>query len=485
MKIEKKITIALSTAAIALSMSGCGSSEATNAEALQETQSGYFIDAAVAGAHYKTSSGIEGDTDAYGKFRYKEGDTVTFSLGKIILGEATPKTDGEVTPQTLVVGDETVPDENQSTAITLMLQMLQSLDSDKNVSNGITIDQKVIQALSKLDKEVHFKKDVNETFLIELDNKHDLGLDEDFDGHLDVNATAAQEHFRHSEDEFKKGFRPDKHTKDVNGKKEELDKKPLKDDTKEERHGQEEGKVVVDVKNEQPKNKPTLDDNEKHEKKNENGHVDLDKYKMKSTLTPELKDAIVYMGSEERLAYDLYMNLYNYHKENSGIKINQLYNIAKKSESRHIGIVQNLAKKYDLNASGFTQADTTVAHDDNESDINVSSGVYDIQQIQQMYDSLYAMGKNSQEDALKVGCSVEVTDIDDLDKYIKQAEDANASDVAAVFKELRNGSYTHYWAFDKALKNLGVKNGCYYEGDDLLTNKEDVYPRNEHGWKIR
>jgi len=108
-------------------------------------------------------------------------------------------------------------------------------------------------------------------------------------------------------------------------------------------------------------------------------------------------------------------------------------------------------------------------------------GVYDIQAIQDLYDALYALGQNSQEDALKVGCMVEVTDIDDLDKYITQAQESNATDIEAAFNTLRNGSYNHYWAFDKALKNIGVTNGCYYEGDTLLTNKEGIYPQNESG----
>jgi len=287
--------------------------------------------------------------------------------------------------------------------------------------------------LSTLKSDVHFH-DVNESYLIELDNTHDLGLDHDYDGHLDVTKTQAKEHFEQSQNEFEHGHRQDKNTAHA--------------------------------------------DNETHTGFN------LSDYPITAQLTQDLNNSLAYMGNEERLAYDVYLNLYNYH-QNSDMEIKQLYNIATNSESQHISIVQSLVQRYDLNASDFTDVNETVVNDNNLSESNMPRGVYDIQAIQDLYDSLYALGQNSQEDALKVGCMVEVTDIDDLDKYITQAQDANATDIEAAFNTLRNGSYNHYWAFDKALKNIGVPNGCYYEGDELLTNKEGIYPQNENGQKGR
>ncbi len=73
-----------------------------------------------------------------------------------------------------------------------------------------------------------------------------------------------------------------------------------------------------------------------------------------SNLTPELKDAIAYMGNEERLAYDVYHNLYTYHVENSDIDINQLDNISEKSEIKHVGIVQDIVNKYSLSPDELT-----------------------------------------------------------------------------------------------------------------------------------
>jgi len=184
----------------------------------------------------------------------------------------------------------------------------------------------------------------------------------------------------------------------------------------------------------------------------------------KSELTQELKNSLAYMGNEERLAYDVYMNLYNYHKQN-GIEIKQLYNIATRSETRHIQTVQDLVKRYNISLNDLTIVDANVVNSNNMSANNMPSGVYDVPKIQELYDYLYDKGINSQKDALKVGCMVEVTDINDLNEYIKEAEESNAKDVKAAFEFLRKGSYNHYWAFDNGLKNIGVSDGCCSLGD--------------------
>jgi hypothetical protein len=73
---------------------------------------------------------------------------------------------------------------------------------------------------------------------------------------------------------------------------------------------------------------------------------------------------------------------------------------------------------------------------------------------------------------------VEVVDVNDLDEYITLAEEANATDIIDAFNVLRDGSYSHYWAFDKGLKNIGVTEGCCSLGTDYC--KPD-YPQNSHG----
>ena len=172
-------------------------------------------------------------------------------------------------------------------------------------------------------------------------------------------------------------------------------------------------------------------------------------------LSEELVNTLSYMGNEERLAYDVYNRLY----AEWGIKT--FTNIANKSEIKHIQAVQDLIQKYKLNdLNHFTNVDLPALGYMNTAVENMEAGTYDISKIQRLYDDLVSEGARSQIDALNVGCIVEVVDINDLDEYIHIAEASNASDVVDTFNFLRNGSYNHYWSFDKALKQRGVADGC-------------------------
>jgi hypothetical protein len=210
-----------------------------------------------------------------------------------------------------------------------------------------------------------------------------------------------------------------------------------------------------------------------------NKSVDIQSYPI-STLTPELKNAIAYMGNEERLAYDVYQNLYKYHVEESAIEIKQFKNISEKSEIKHIGIVQDIVKKYALEPEELTNVVDPVASKDVPFE-DMPSGEYDIPAIQSLYDVLYAKGVSSNQDALEVGCMVEVTDVEDLDKYILMAEASNAPDIIDAFNFLRDGSYSHYWAFDNGLKKLDISDGCCSLGTINEINYCQLdYPQEEH-----
>jgi len=188
-----------------------------------------------------------------------------------------------------------------------------------------------------------------------------------------------------------------------------------------------------------------------------------------SVLTPDVIDGLDYMGNEERLAYDVYNKLYGYWNTP---EVAVLDNVANRAEIRHIEIVQSLVRKYDINNTQLYDEDIS----------QITPGTYEISEIQDLYNSLIAKGELSQQDALEVGCMVEVTDINDLDKYIQYAKDSNASDITNALESLRNGSYNHYWSFDSALKNIGVNDGCcslgVIGGVDYCHNE---YPKNSHG----
>ncbi len=443
------ITGTLSLVAAAI-LTGCGSSTTatSNDDTQTALQTGYFIDAPVEGLSYTTDSGESGVTDNYGRFHYKEGDKVRFMIGKLDLGEATPDQEGLVTP-------ETIADNNETLKVQL-LRVLQGLDSDGDPSNGIVISKDVVDALTSLSKDVELSKISGDDEILKLHSTLADKLDKDYDGHIDVDDTKAKTHYENSMQKWESGHKPDDNVSSEGSKWGNQ-----KDSSNENGHSKGGGYG----KNGHGKNNS-------QEANRDGGDFDISQYPI-STLTQDVKDALAYMGNEERLAYDVYMNLYDFYQKN-GDEIRQFENIASRSEIKHIGIVQDLVRRYNLGASDVTNVENPVA-DNSITPDQMQMGKYDIPAIQDLYDALYEKGIQSRQDALEVGCMVEVTDVDDLDRWISKAKDANATDVLAGFDILINGSYNHYWAFDKGLKNMGVEQGCAVLGEKYAKTK-DEYP---------
>ena len=120
---------------VGLSLSACGGGIDTGpllgTPAQTPPQTGQFIDSPVQGLGYVTSSGLSGTTDAQGRFQFHAGDTITFRIAGVDIGSATAGS--AVTPASLVGGDE------DSARFSNLLVMLQSLDSDGDPDNGITL----------------------------------------------------------------------------------------------------------------------------------------------------------------------------------------------------------------------------------------------------------------------------------------------------------------------------------------------------------
>ncbi len=93
----------------------------------------------VAGVHYKTSSGEEDKTNDKGEFTYKPGDTISFSLGNIQLGN-TVKAKATITPADL--SQDRKIQEN-------LVAFIQSLDADSK-KDGVQIGEKTINALKSI-----------------------------------------------------------------------------------------------------------------------------------------------------------------------------------------------------------------------------------------------------------------------------------------------------------------------------------------------
>lgn len=186
-----------------------------------------------------------------------------------------------------------------------------------------------------------------------------------------------------------------------------------------------------------------------------------------SELNDETKNTLAYMWNEERLAYDMYSALYLLYPQQ-----NSFVNIATKSEVKHVELVRSLLERYDINITNISDANSTYSDDQVDA---FEAGTYSVDAIQNLYDTLYTEGTSSVQDALEVGCQIEVLDVNDLDLKIQTAQANGSEDVVAVFEILRKGSYVHYWAYDKGLKAIGVTEGCGVLGAEYTKTLEQ-YP---------
>ncbi len=119
MKKWKHITASVVAAA---ALVGCGSSDSSSSN--DTTQTGTFVDAPVVGLSYQTPS-ISGQTDSKGQFKYKEGESVTFTLGSTVIGSVSGA--ALITPKSF--GD--------ATKAANLAYILQNLDTDGDATNDI------------------------------------------------------------------------------------------------------------------------------------------------------------------------------------------------------------------------------------------------------------------------------------------------------------------------------------------------------------
>jgi hypothetical protein len=144
---RKSIAIFSSVVATLL-MVGCGGGSSGTTTTATNTSTATFIDSYVTGLEFDTST-ESNVTDTNGNFRFTDGENVTFHIGNLYLGSVKPTKDGKVTPMDLVgTTDLTDP------KVVRMLRTLQTLDSDGDPTNGITIDPALtatLQGQSRVD----------------------------------------------------------------------------------------------------------------------------------------------------------------------------------------------------------------------------------------------------------------------------------------------------------------------------------------------
>lgn len=133
---KSALIIAISMAAVACGGGGGGGGKGKSSE---PSQTGVFLDSAVAGIHYRLVD-AEGrpkwrddlTTNEKGEYKYDEGDSVIFYIGAL---EFPPvRAAGIVTPADIAAGNGTLQ--------TNIIRILQSVDKDGDPSNGIQVEPK-------------------------------------------------------------------------------------------------------------------------------------------------------------------------------------------------------------------------------------------------------------------------------------------------------------------------------------------------------
>ncbi len=154
----KKNLLALSVVAAlsGLGLLGCGGGGGSDDEGSNDTVRddgavisqpnlvATFVDSAVAGLNYTCGNYTNVTNDA-GQFKFNDGDKCIFKLGSLFLGETVLKQG-----QTLVTPYTIANNGNKDLAIRIAA-LLQTMDTDGNVSNGISLDKNQIDKLGAIE----------------------------------------------------------------------------------------------------------------------------------------------------------------------------------------------------------------------------------------------------------------------------------------------------------------------------------------------
>lgn len=147
-------------------------------------------------------------------------------------------------------------------------------------------------------------------------------------------------------------------------------------------------------------------------------------------LSDEEVAMLVYGQQEERLARDVYLAMHDQY----GLRV--FSNIAR-SEEQHMAEMGSL-----LDAYGIPQTEG-------------------YGELQETYDALIAKGSLSLKDALEVGITIEILDIDDIDASMSKTDN---EDILRVYANLRAGSLNHLDAFTRNLEKNGYETAIAWEG---------------------
>ena len=140
----------------------------------------------------------------------------------------------------------------------------------------------------------------------------------------------------------------------------------------------------------------------------------------------EVKD-LKYMLEEEKLARDVYEFL----DDQWNLRV---FNNIKQSEQQHMDMVEYLLNSYKVSY-----------------DLSDERGVFYNEKLQNLYNDLIEKGSKSEYDALEVGKTIEIVDIEDLENAVNQTTNSEISD---VYSRLIFASNNHLRAFERNLSRF-------------------------------
>lgn len=164
------------------------------------------------------------------------------------------------------------------------------------------------------------------------------------------------------------------------------------------------------------------------------------------SLSTDEEASLLFMREEEKLAHDIYTELYNKYPL-------QVFAHIADSEQTHTEAVLLLLDRYTLTDPA----------------LNKGIGEFTNTDLQTMYNTLLARGLQSEIEALKVGALVEEVDIADL--KVQLAEKVDNQDITIVYENLMKGSRNHLRAF---VKNLSVRGVTYVPEVLSLTDYNEI-----------
>lgn len=165
--IHKKLWLGVSVAT-ALTLTACGGGSSNNDNhhdntAPSDVAAGVFLDSAVEGLEVWQDGKSIGKTNAQGAFQYHTaGGALTFKLGELVLGSTMPAP--VITPANL---------RTNKNEVVRILQILQSIDNDQNLDNGIQITETVANRFNSNDFTALMQQQNDEQFANDLKLKLD------------------------------------------------------------------------------------------------------------------------------------------------------------------------------------------------------------------------------------------------------------------------------------------------------------------------